>query len=454
MLRRGCAVAAVLFGGLFAAYLAFFTGYFEWPGNVLAAGLGALFGGIGISGVGHLLWAWRDTAAFARAARLEPPADGQIVAAAGPIRPIGPPLTSPFGAVPCVAYEYEVLSQDRPRRGRNAPRPCDLAGFAMAASTIETPHGAVRLLGFPVLDQFPQTYVGPEARARAREYAATAPFEAAHGLGAMKVFAGFDDALTDADGNVRKDFRLTAGAIPFERRTLGERVVREGQQVCALGRYDAAQRALVPRGATLNRLWPGTPADVRRKIIGSARSQAKIALAFFAVSHAMLGIAFYMSETRHAREPEDRQASAIRLALQNNDVAALERAVRRGANPNARDRDGDAVLLEVREPAMAAAFVRLGADVDTRARGDGDTLLMRGARMGNVELVRVLLAARANVHAENAAGATALSDAIRGGHDEIATLLRAAGASAEGMLVERPSTGTEQARPPVPAAGR
>ena len=198
----------------------------------------------------------------------------------------------------------------------------------------------------------------------------SAPFETMRGLGALQMFASFDDALADADGAVRKDFRMTEEAIPFERRTLGERIVGVGQEVCALGRYDAEKRALVPSGATLNRLWPGTPAQVRREIVATARSQAVLGLTFFAVSHAMLGAAFYLSETRYAREPEDRQASAIRSAIQDNDVAALERVVRQGANPNARDTFGDAVLLDVREPAMAAALVRLGADVNVRHRDD------------------------------------------------------------------------------------
>jgi ankyrin repeat protein len=143
----------------------------------------------------------------------------------------------------------------------------------------------------------------------------------------------------------------------------------------------------------------------------------------------MLGVAFYLSETRHAREPENRQAMVIRQAVQNNDVTALERAVRRGANPNARDSFGGAVLLDVREPEIAAALIRLGADVDVLDDRDGDTPLIRAARMGNVALVRVLLAGNASVHAETTSGATALSEAVRGGHDEVAALLREAAAN-------------------------
>lgn len=42
------------------------------------------------------------------------------------------------------------------------------------------------------------------------------------------------------------------------------------------------------------------------------------------------------------------QASTIRVAIQTGDVGALERAVRRGANPNARDAYGDPVLIGCR----------------------------------------------------------------------------------------------------------
>ena len=427
MLRRGCTLGVAVLGGLFALYLAFFTRYFEWPGNLIAAAFGAFAGAVGVGAVGHIVWGWRDSRAFARAARGEPPVDGQLVVAAGPIRPLGVPLTSPFWGKPCVAYEYEVFGR---RRRRTEADQYDFAGFAMAAAAIETSHGGVRLLGFPILDQFPQSRAhGAEGRTRAEQYVASASFEPMQGLGKLKMFSSFDDALADADGIVRKDFRLGDEAVPLERRTIGERIVEVGEQVCAVGRYDADKRALVPKGATLNRLWPGTPDTVRRRIVASGRSQAKVGLAFLAVTHAMLGVAFYLSETRHSREPENRQAMAIRQAVQDNDIPALERAVRRGANPNARDSFGGAVLLDVREPEIAAALIRLGADVDVFDNREGDTPLIRAARMGNVALVRVLLAAGANVRVETASGATALSEAVRGGHDEVAALVREAAAN-------------------------
>jgi ankyrin repeat protein len=58
--------------------------------------------------------------------------------------------------------------------------------------------------------------------------------------------------------------------------------------------------------------------------------------------------------------------------------------------------------------------------------------------MGNVELVKVFLAAKADVQSTTRDGATALTEAIRGGHEEVVGLLRAAGADAAATPVERP----------------
>jgi ankyrin repeat protein len=74
--------------------------------------------------------------------------------------------------------------------------------------------------------------------------------------------------------------------------------------------------------------------------------------------------------------------------------------------------------------------------------------------MGNTPLVKVLLAAGANVRIANATGATALSEATDGGHDEIVALLRAAGAATDGLPVERPSIEIEAPRPRDPGPGK
>ena len=91
MLRRGCTLILGLFLVIFATYLWFFTRYFVWRGNLIAAGLVVLFCLRGVVEIGHLLVAWRDTGAFLRAARRTPPAVGLVIVAAGPIPPLGCP---------------------------------------------------------------------------------------------------------------------------------------------------------------------------------------------------------------------------------------------------------------------------------------------------------------------------------------------------------------------------
>ena len=454
MIRRGCTIVLVLWSALFALYLWFFTGRFEWPGNLFGAFFGSLFAGIGLGGLGHLYYARRDTAAFRRAERRQPPVDGQLTVVAGRIRPLGAPLTSPLGGRPCVAYDYDVVTRIKPRKGQETTK-ADICGVALAPCAIETSDASVRLIGFPMLDEFARQYhQGHAALARVRAYAAATRFDEMRGLAKVRLMTELEDAIADADGAVRKDFRLSDAEIPFEQRQLRERIVEVDQKVCAAGFYDAERRALVPKGSMPNRLWPGTLGSVRKQVVSGAGAQAAFGFVFFAVSHAMLGAGYYLSETRHSRESEADQARAIRSAVQDNDLAALELAVRRGASPNARDSFGDHVLLDVREPAMVEALLRLGADPNARHRSDGDTPLIRAARMGQVDLVRLLLAARADVHAVTASGATALTEAERAGAADVVALLRGAGASAGDVPVERApvdvEAGPARSTPPRP----
>ena len=70
--------------------------------------------------------------------------------------------------------------------------------------------------------------------------------------------------------------------------------------------------------------------------------------------------------------------------------------------------------------------------------------------MGIADLVAVLLAACADVHAATTSGETAWSAATRSGHDDVLSLLRAAGAEATDVPAERPATPVEAERPKAP----
>src|SRR5262249_45155269 len=139
---------------------------------------------------------------------------------------------------------------------------------------------------------------------------------------------------------------------------------------------------------------------------------------------------------RHAREPEESQWSPLLGAAQDRDPAVLERAVRRGANPNARDASGKTVLFSVRDPEKVRALLRLGADPNARDRETGEGPLTTFARNGDLEAGNVMVEGGAAVDAASMYGVTPLRAAIEAGRDDVAGYLRERGAK-EPIVTEK-----------------
>lgn len=68
---------------------------------------------------------------------------------------------------------------------------------------------------------------------------------------------------------------------------------------------------------------------------------------------------------------------------------------------------------------MADFLIKAGADIELGA----STPLMEAAQEGHLELVKYLLQANANVHAQTQTGDTALTYACENGHTDVADLL-------------------------------
>ena len=122
MVRRSCVFSLVIWLALAAAYFVFFNRYFEWLGNWLARG--------------------------------ERREGGQLTVVAGPIQPLGEPVTSPFTGQRGVDYEYEIVER-RPTGKRQNADQYDVVGFAMtSASPISAmPVADAGLGGSRVLDR-------------------------------------------------------------------------------------------------------------------------------------------------------------------------------------------------------------------------------------------------------------------------------------------------------------
>jgi cell wall assembly regulator SMI1 len=89
------------------------------------------------------------------------------------------------------------------------------------------------------------------------------------------------------------------------------------------------------------------------------------------------------------------------------------------------------------KPAVVAALIEAGADLDVRAAGShaGQTALMLAAHEGGLEVVKLLLEAGADLHAQDPHGATALGHAATGGstdtHTRVVRELLGAGAKVD-----------------------
>src|SRR2546430_997344 len=96
-------------------------------------------------------------------------------------------------------------------------------------------------------------------------------------------------------------------------------------------------------------------------------------------------------------------------AVEVKDYESVRKALDMGADPNARDRFGDTVLVMATwggrcYPEIVKLLLDKGADPNVKNRKSGDTPLMQVAAKGYVDIVTLLLDRGADVNAENDQG--------------------------------------------------
>lgn len=263
MVKKGCAIATVVFLGLFGGYLSLLWGKVEtMPALILA-----LFGALGFvmvfSQLKAVIFGSADSGPLKRALQGLPLEDGREEAVWGPIEPLGAELEAPFSGRPCVAYEYDAKNPTTiDSEGEENPAGSALAGWALAPSVIRSSRGDVRLLGFSLLTEFPaKTLTDPEDHESAIRYAGSTEFTQMGITKLGSMVSTLDEAMSDDDGSVKKDLRMgKATAADLAACTLTEKVIASGDTVTAIGLWDAARGGLVPkhRGkSVVVRLLPG-----------------------------------------------------------------------------------------------------------------------------------------------------------------------------------------------------
>jgi hypothetical protein len=379
----------------------------------------------------------------------------------------------------------------------------DFTGFLMNPCVVRGPMGDVRLLGFPNLVGFGERICdSSEAVQNARAFLLGTKFENYSGLRLVSVFSAIKDAWNDDDGLVRKNLRLgkmtpedlfqTGGEfrvvaqrqdeelndaedeidddiddeesddedshnvdaedsddILVQARSgtplLKEKRVKVGEKVCAIGIYSGQRGGLIPGGLGADhfiKLIRGRPADIEQlsrsatlgRFFGGLIGLVLIHVATFGVM-----LAYRHDPTAQRKREEE----AYRLASSRDvNTSRLARLISRGVSINGRDAGGLTLLGAAagQSPAAARWLIDHGADVNVFSQS-GLTPLMEAASRGQTEVVKLLLAAKADVNLRSAAhDATALTFAVNNGHSDIANLLRSAGAKEEAeVAAEAPS---------------
>jgi hypothetical protein len=404
----GCAVQLAVAIGLTWAYRQFaLAGPFEAPFDWIAAALAAIASTLGLAcladGFRHL----RMEAALRRSDGPEEPSDGAFVAMIGTLHPLGEALRSPLRSRPCVAYDYQISSEQ-------GERTC-AEGRGLAPCVVRGRVAERRILDFPDLGSVDDeeasggksNVAGERARAlvarirRTRDDAEAPRGAEESDLDRPRFEDWIREPLTDED---LRALVLTESVLPV------------GAKARVYGTWSRARGGLVHGRGHGGRVWIGPPA-----VDGFARRVLPGLLLLVAV-HAALYQPWVAS--RHART--ERLGPALCRAVQRGsakDVAAL---VKRTA-VETRCTGGGTPLL--RSPDARIARILLEAGADPEAIDDmGRTALHAAVIAGDIDRTRLLLEAGADVNrSAGSSGASPLWLAA-GYQPEIAELLLSSGA--------------------------
>jgi hypothetical protein len=249
---------------------------------------------LAITGLLGVATAMKERRMVAAALSGSPPADGARIAAVGTLRAAGSPLEAPLSRRECAIYHYEILF--RTRKGSD-----NIAywGYGLTPCRIDSINGSIRLQACADLD-FPPEEQGsaglPNAVRHLEATASTASdIDVLTGAGLRE----FQQLFDDDDGRIAADFRLVVPQASLEGASFQERVVRDGDEVCAFGSYSAASGAFVPSpggaGIFPVRLLKGTPVEAVRRLRNSAIRSGLAAVPFLALAVGVFFAVWYMS---------------------------------------------------------------------------------------------------------------------------------------------------------------
>lgn len=459
-MKPGCFLSLALLSGLTALYHQWFQRTVDPPAVWIVSFIAALVCWLCIGSLQHAWLMRKFIAAVKRHRDGFAPMDGQLEAASGTIELHGEPILSPLTATECAFYEYEIYrmveSQGSSDSGNSTHKVVDFAGIGVAPSVIKTESGEIGLFGFAELTEFPYERVNaPETSGRARKLVRDTAWEDCTGFKALSGFALMMQALGSSDDSKRHDWRMISPDkcrwLPKDETdegqdsyfpTLAEKCVTAGMQVVAVGPYVGEVEGLVTQSAKDNsriRLYRGTADEVLKSVTASRRRHVGWALFVLVLMHLIaLGM---LRLYRGSTDTQKRWRKEFEAALKTEDLSKVEQLVEKGLNvKQAMDHHGKTALMLATSPEIAQFLLKNGADVNATDE-DGMTPLMEAARHKRTEVVRVLIAAGADLNIRSKIyGTPAIVLATDHDDEETAELLRSAGAVDD---VVRRATGQE-----------
>jgi hypothetical protein len=444
-MKRGCFISLLILAACFGGYWYVLHGHVEPPAFWWATGVASFFMWISISTLQGAFIAARDAARVSSESSFggyggEQFADDAMATVVGHIRAVGSSLHAPFSGKAAVLYSYDIDHISRSNNDTDDVK--DFSGFALAPCAIDSPHGSVRIFGFPMLEGFPKSsYDTDEGRKNATAYLQSTPLTDMQGFHPGMIFHEIKELLTDDDGQLRKDWKMTEDRDLSDKH-LSEQVVEPGDQVCAIGRWSAARHGLIPPAGGVIRLLQGDPQKVVsglwRKCIGSVIGGLIVAAAVNGAVYTLLQVAVGKSKL-FAETPvatHSIHASEMVDAVSNGNLATVQKLFANGTGVNVRD-SGRTPLGVAQDAAMARWLIAHGADVNA-TDGDGQTVLMQQAGAGRTEVVRALVNAGAKLDTLSTKWhSTALTQALDAERMDVVRILRDAGAKDDSITESR-----------------
>ncbi|MBW2243959.1 MAG: hypothetical protein JRH01_18415 [Deltaproteobacteria bacterium] len=195
--------------------------------------------------------------ALRRRGRNSRPLDGKVCAVEGTLVALGEPVLSPLENEECLVYEAQIFRYVQMNEGTN--RTWDFLSHGHRPAAVSTPLGEVQILGFPDLSHVPVWELeADDVRDHAASWIAETEFSAKPGF---RDAPGLVRDLLDNDApeGLRNLSEPGAELLPDHR--FEEKLVRAGDPVTAVGKYDALRSALVPQGASGVEIYAGTIDD-------------------------------------------------------------------------------------------------------------------------------------------------------------------------------------------------